>query len=160
MVGGCPGNCTGHGECLIDGRCLCEPGYDDADCSTVSAFSHCPGNCSGHGACVFGECRCDAGYGGDACDSVLYTCAKNCSGHGICSAAVSSAGLISYGCECEVGFTGRACDTLPLAFRRIDLIFPTATLKPEILTSYYHSLSECVDDRTTALCAAQLHVQL
>ena len=49
----------------------------------------CPAGCSGHGWCeATGVCRCDHGFGGVACDSVvpnLQACASNCSGHGTCS---------------------------------------------------------------------------
>jgi len=110
VTGGCPGNCTGHGECLGDGSCLCEPSYQGADCALVSAFSLCKSNCSARGACVMGECRCDAGFGGEACDEVLASCPANCSGHGYCNSHVSVSGqMISHGCECEVGFAGADC---------------------------------------------------
>ena len=52
----CPGNCTGHGKCFLNGTCSCERapsvaaphGYELADCSGLS----CPMGCSGHGLCL------------------------------------------------------------------------------------------------------------
>lgn len=29
-------NCSGHGQCLENGQCLCEPGFKGADCSFTS----------------------------------------------------------------------------------------------------------------------------
>ena len=85
VVGGCPNNCSAHGECLREsepgtghGRCLCEPGFQGDDCGVVAAFGGCAANCSGHGACAFGECLCDAGFDGADCSVVLGVCPKNC----------------------------------------------------------------------------------
>ncbi|CAJ1377367.1 unnamed protein product [Effrenium voratum] len=58
----------------------------------------CPENCNGRGACSpTGKCRCEAGYGGPACEAV---CPNACSGQGRC---------IEGGCLCFAGFSGVDC---------------------------------------------------
>lgn len=65
----CPGECSGHGTCGLDGVCRCMPGWLGDDCSREA----CPNNCSlslGQGVCdvAAGLCRCQAGYEGTACE--------------------------------------------------------------------------------------------
>ena len=65
-------------------RCVCHRGWEAADCSAPQrcpelrtipnyAASADPATCQpytpccGHGACVLGECKCEAGYHGEAC---------------------------------------------------------------------------------------------
>eukprot|EP00301_Raphidiophrys_heterophryoidea_P017929 c2927_g1_i1.p1 GENE.c2927_g1_i1~~c2927_g1_i1.p1 ORF type:complete len:1281 (+),score=293.26 c2927_g1_i1:56-3898(+) len=60
----------------------------------------CPGNCSRHGVCVEGICKCNAGWAGDACMSVLPTCPRNCSRSGECVDGV---------CKCDLGHFGADC---------------------------------------------------
>lgn len=43
-----------------------------------------PANCSGHGECVNGRCRCQKGWQGVACDSLLCE-PPTCGPHGVCS---------------------------------------------------------------------------
>ena len=60
---GCPGNCSGKGEC-IGGKCSCLVGFDDTnDCRKLP----CPKKCSGHGTCSKGKCTCDPSFVGDDC---------------------------------------------------------------------------------------------
>ncbi|XP_023146865.2 N-acetylglucosamine-1-phosphodiester alpha-N-acetylglucosaminidase isoform X1 [Amphiprion ocellaris] len=56
-----------------------------------------PGNCSGHGDCVDGQCRCQEGWQGAACDSLV---CQTCGPHGFCTAN---------GCVCDAGWRGKNC---------------------------------------------------
>ncbi|XP_041650229.1 N-acetylglucosamine-1-phosphodiester alpha-N-acetylglucosaminidase-like [Cheilinus undulatus] len=58
-----------------------------------------PENCSGHGECVNGCCRCQEGWKGDACDSLVCQQA-DCEPHGVCTDG---------GCVCDAGWTGKNC---------------------------------------------------
>ena len=42
-------------------------------------------NCSGHGQCVMGQCICDDGWTGEACDILKCKQNNNCFPNGICS---------------------------------------------------------------------------
>lgn len=58
----------------------------------------CPENCNNRGICTSaGNCRCMAGYSGEACEAF---CPNECSGQGRC---------IEGGCLCFAGFTGVDC---------------------------------------------------
>ncbi len=50
-----------------------------------------PTNCSGHGDCVDGRCRCQEGWQGDACDSLVCQPAA-CGAHGVCTACKCGGG--------------------------------------------------------------------
>lgn len=56
-------------------------------------------NCSGHGECVDGRCRCEDGWHGDACESLVCQTA-DCEPHGVCTAG---------GCVCDAGWRGKNC---------------------------------------------------
>lgn len=58
-----------------------------------------PANCSGHGDCVDGSCRCQEGWRGDACDSLVCQ-PPACGVHGVCTAN---------GCVCDAGWRGQNC---------------------------------------------------
>lgn len=72
--------------------------------------------CGGHGTCICGECMCEPGYTGPACECALSkeTCisknGKECNGHGEC---------ICGKCRCftdEEGqkYSGPFCDICPV----------------------------------------------
>ncbi|KAI3361257.1 hypothetical protein L3Q82_012917, partial [Scortum barcoo] len=58
-----------------------------------------PADCSGHGDCVDGRCRCQEGWQGAACDSLLCQ-PPACGPHGVCTAG---------GCVCAAGWRGKSC---------------------------------------------------
>ncbi|XP_040900853.1 N-acetylglucosamine-1-phosphodiester alpha-N-acetylglucosaminidase [Toxotes jaculatrix] len=58
-----------------------------------------PSDCSGHGDCVDGRCRCQAGWKGPSCDSLVCQ-PPACGAHGVCTAN---------GCVCDAGWRGRNC---------------------------------------------------
>ncbi|XP_038612836.1 stabilin-2 [Tachyglossus aculeatus] len=94
----------------------CCKGYFGRDCQA------CPGGpenpCNNRGICTdeyfgAGECRCNTGFNGTACELCLpgrygTDCKPcECSGHGQCDDGASGSGQ----CFCETGWTGRFCDT-------------------------------------------------
>ncbi|XP_072171357.1 teneurin-3-like [Diadema setosum] len=93
----CPGDCSGHGECLR-GNCLCQEEYTGDDCSQ----GICPVLCSGRGQYVHGFCECTGGWKGPECNIPWDQClVADCSSHGVCMEGV---------CVCSRGFTGPACE--------------------------------------------------
>jgi hypothetical protein len=141
--GACPNKCSGHGECLgIDNVCSCYSEWDvAADCSLRACapgkawadeasgmnLAHQPVECSNRGSCdrASGECLCDSGFEGGACDKT--TCPNDCNGHGVCTSMrylAKSKPVNSftpwvyqnvwdhdmlYGCVCDTGFSGYDC---------------------------------------------------
>jgi hypothetical protein len=92
----CPNRCSGHGECQMEGKCLCDEGFQlSADCSAKS----CLNNCNCHGECISGKCSCLVGYD-DTADCKKLPCPKDCSGHGTCGKGA---------CTCDTGFAGVDC---------------------------------------------------
>ncbi|XP_068197073.1 tenascin-N [Antennarius striatus] len=88
-------SCSGHGTYQHNTcSCLCNPGWEGADCSD----STCPDECSDNGRCVNGKCVCYQGYKGDSCSQVM--CPDNCNDKGHC---------IDGKCECFSHFTGDDC---------------------------------------------------
>lgn len=70
-------NCNNHGKC-IDGKCVCDEGWTNYDCS----ISLCLNFCSDHGKCSNGKCICDEGYSGEDCS--IISCPNDCNKHGRC----------------------------------------------------------------------------
>lgn len=66
---------------------------------THGANAGCINNCSSHGMCSMGQCRCEKGYAGEACDVVQ--CKDDCNGRGTCREGH---------CACEDAFYGQACE--------------------------------------------------
>lgn len=82
--------------------------------------------CAGRGACdrKSGECKCHAGYTGDACQRTA--CPNDCSGHGTCMTLKNfveegTSNSLSYtatdasaqmGCKCDPGFRGADCSLI------------------------------------------------
>eukprot|EP00298_Acanthocystis_sp_HF-20_P015946 c21328_g3_i1.p1 GENE.c21328_g3_i1~~c21328_g3_i1.p1 ORF type:complete len:1132 (+),score=497.73 c21328_g3_i1:152-3397(+) len=128
---GCPGylfhtqqRCSGHGICL-DGKCICDKGWENEDCGTRSEFSLCDSEVSlenGNVTCQGNHCDlvCLKGYemtgpsqwqcsdnsswigiGQTKCSPI---CENNCNNHGTCVSPST--------CECFEGFTGKSCNRL------------------------------------------------
>ncbi|XP_037639524.1 N-acetylglucosamine-1-phosphodiester alpha-N-acetylglucosaminidase-like isoform X2 [Sebastes umbrosus] len=59
-----------------------------------------PADCNGHGDCENGRCRCQEGWQGAACDSLVCQ-PPACAPHGVCTAN---------GCLCAAGWRGKYCN--------------------------------------------------
>ena len=107
---GCERGCSGRGHCVasrgntFEGSCVCVRGAAGKWCE---ADAPCPGRCGGRGTCVQGRCRCDDGWGGEACDQPA--CDHDCSGHGTCHGSTGGRSLPA--CACDAGWTGLGCET-------------------------------------------------
>ena len=102
----CAGNCSGHGECVADGVCVCDAGWTYNDCSepTCDIYSSCD-NCTANSGCGWccGENRCvKGGVSGPAAG----TCA---------SGSVYQYGSCGCNVTCQSGSTCvcGSCDCLP-----------------------------------------------
>lgn len=130
----CPNKCSGHGTCGADDVCSCQQNWVNGDCSgracpysyawvdvaSRADTAHTFAECSNHGSCdrASGECQCDEGYTGRACERM--SCPNDCSGHGTCefidelaAGASTSYGLWDaekiMGCVCDGGYVGHNC---------------------------------------------------
>ena len=65
----------------------------------------CALDCGSAGRCVSGQCVCDAGFTGAACEIDIDTCRFDPCYHG----GVCVDGVNSFTCRCPTGFTGIAC---------------------------------------------------
>jgi len=109
VMADCPNSCSGHGTCGKNAKCTCYPDYGNADCSVrscpveVNLASGVLEECSGRGTCDTknGDCKCDAGYEGEACGRE--SCPNDCSGHGSC------VGSVERYCTCDFGYSGYDC---------------------------------------------------
>ena len=162
----CPVGCTegGRGSCFF-GQCLCNPGFSGPACSVPSQClppssagsssrttktsssgvgAAINGSCSGRGVCAHGRCHCEAGFGGDFCqtqgwgssDALADAMADElsadtggqtaacpgggaCSGNGIC--------LPSGRCACTSQYSGRDCATPRILQSAFALVGATTT---------------------------------
>ena len=98
-------SCSGHGRCQqATMQCICHDGFSGHDCNdricpvgiawfdeaTATDTAHSPAECSNRGICNYrtGECMCQEGFSGTACDRM--DCARDgnnrvCSGVGHCA---------------------------------------------------------------------------
>lgn len=135
--GACPNFCSGHGNCEGTG-CKCEVGWDVlADCSErtcpfsaawtsrahAEGEAHSSMECSNRGSCdrVTGLCRCDEGFGGQACERMECPGQGNCGGFGTCLTTAHAAdehagvtysqwdGSMTQVCICSWGRLGADC---------------------------------------------------
>eukprot|EP01046_Picozoa_sp_COSAG06_P000093 COSAG06_NODE_3_length_43832_cov_136.908399_28_plen_389_part_00 len=64
--------------------------------------------CGAHGSCVNGLCKCDEGYGGGMCETILDHCKfpveVDCGAHGSC---------VDGSCDCNDRYTGSTCTQAP-----------------------------------------------
>jgi hypothetical protein len=116
-------DCGGHGSC-VKGKCICERGWSDFDCSeNISSIEYlrrpgpasapvaepCPFNCSGHGQCVPASgCVCDAEWQGAGCEESRLTFCPvdyDCANGGRCENGRCVG--------CQAGYTGFDCRTEP-----------------------------------------------
>ena len=103
-LAGCDNQCSGHGTCGLNSKCLCYDNWglglshDSGDCSDricpyefawvdtpdKKGLFHKYAECAGRGICNrgTGDCECFPGYEGKACART--TCPNDCSGHGRC----------------------------------------------------------------------------
>eukprot|EP00750_Incisomonas_marina_P008119 INCI15248.1.p1 GENE.INCI15248.1~~INCI15248.1.p1 ORF type:complete len:2168 (-),score=185.95 INCI15248.1:165-6668(-) len=142
----CPHNCSGLGTCN-NGTCVCDEGVWGSACERIecpvrsevlwSAGVEAPGptlgrggrrgpdappRCSGHGACSpTGECVCEYGFTGDACERKA--CPNDCHNRGTCRADGT--------CDCGKHFGAADC-----SFAKC-----TAGLSDEVLTAEAAGLS-------------------
>lgn len=69
-----------------------------------------PPHCSGHGDCVDGRCRCQEGWQGAACDSLVCQ-PPACGPHGVCTASKCGGGAQLQ--QVEVGNKSDLCQWFP-----------------------------------------------
>ena len=139
ICNGCPNNCSRNGNCNSDSICECSSGWTGGDCSVrvcpygiafsdvaVSAdTAHQSTVCSGRGICHEGECVCDNGFTGIACERTQ--CKNDCSHNGQCVSMQHLADKTRnhdsqqysynqiwdadkiFGCLCDEGYDGYDC---------------------------------------------------
>jgi len=135
----CNNNCNGHGTCGAFDKCSCWAAFNSAtDCSLrtcqyartrgkVSTSSsnidfdvHGYEECAGQGVCnrKTGECECNDGFTGSACQRTA--CTNDCNGHGECASvkafnpgytASSWDAELTNVCKCDAGWEGPACES-------------------------------------------------
>ncbi|XP_063736140.1 N-acetylglucosamine-1-phosphodiester alpha-N-acetylglucosaminidase-like isoform X2 [Eleginops maclovinus] len=84
-------------HCKPDGRWRCARPVSTVLCVHRPRCQ--PADCSGHGHCEDGGCRCEEGWQGPACDTLLCR-PPACGPHGVCTAS---------GCVCDAGWRGENC---------------------------------------------------
>ncbi|CAK9114232.1 Tenascin (TN) (Cytotactin) (GMEM) (GP 150-225) (Glioma-associated-extracellular matrix antigen) (Hexabrachion) (JI) (Myotendinous antigen) (Neuronectin) (Tenascin-C) (TN-C), partial [Durusdinium trenchii] len=128
----CQNNCNGHGTCGAYDQCSCYAEFDYSnaeDCSLrvcpygVSSGSasgssaHPYAECSDNGICnrKSGECECNDGFTGAACDRSA--CENDCNGRGQCLLLNRVQTYTTEWdtdtvqvCKCDPGFSGPACE--------------------------------------------------
>eukprot|EP00937_MAST-01D_sp_MAST-1D-sp2_P002943 g2943.t1 len=117
--------CSGQGSCNSFNQCVCDPGFDGADCGR----KQCPKGpawsyekldfleCSGRGLCTLGVCACHPSFTGNNCERVA--CQADCTKRGRCVSMESyyreMGSFLPYtawdknvlqGCRCETPHNG------------------------------------------------------
>jgi hypothetical protein len=76
-----PCNCSNHGDCLINGTCQCQPGWEGPKCKKHVCSDL--NDCSNHGQCIGpNKCKCDKNWKEPSCyesKCSLYTNCITCS---------------------------------------------------------------------------------
>eukprot|EP01029_Cantina_marsupialis_P032301 TRINITY_DN9728_c0_g1_i1.p1 TRINITY_DN9728_c0_g1~~TRINITY_DN9728_c0_g1_i1.p1 ORF type:complete len:668 (-),score=245.26 TRINITY_DN9728_c0_g1_i1:220-2223(-) len=139
----CPNQCSLHGECSGQDICTCYAGFVGGDCSqrscptgkawtdiaTATDTAHAEVECSNRGTCntKTGQCTCDSGFEGYACQRMA--CPSDCNNRGECVSMeyhasvqysgdpATSAPVYStpwdaekiYGCVCDPQYHGYDC---------------------------------------------------
>ncbi len=138
----CPNSCSSHGVCDSSSRvCQCFNGFTGGDCSLRTCpfgaawadqaigidDAHNSAECSNMGICdrTVGQCVCQAGFEGTACQRK--TCPNECNNVGKClsmhqyaASKDPGSGIVYdyttiwdankfYGCKCDWGYSGPDC---------------------------------------------------
>lgn len=94
--------CSGHGSC-VNGSCNCDDNFSGHACDSKRCIGYLTGTeCGGHGECLSsGVCRCNTGWKGLDCSTMVCAGSPECSSRGMC---------LMGSCVCNAGWKGETCD--------------------------------------------------
>ena len=118
VEGRCPNQCSNRGVCGLEGemegKCLCQPNWEGADCSkrTRAVLKQLQDKCLAickpeHGICKEGMCVCDPGWDGEDC--LTPTCPSLCT---VGPGGETNGDCVDGRCICQPGFGGEACSVV------------------------------------------------